>query len=431
MDWYDLFLGDLASKARKWFKELEDLLTIKVPRCLRLGQEEEMLSQTLHTFVDASQDAYGAVVYSRATYKSGAVSIRFVAAKSRVAPLAATSIPRVELMAAVLGLRMAGSISRVLNASLDQATFWSDIINVLWWVRGRSRSFKPFVANRVGEIQTATDPKQWRYVPTNKNPADLLTRGLKLSELTKNKNWRTGTDFLGHKESEWSVNKVVIEQGAAKVEVKKSNSELPDHFNHLYDERTMITINQEDPSWRLNPKRFSSLKRFTRVHAWLRRFVDNCRGRARQNAEFKPSEIEDTEVQVIKSVQREAFPGEYLAPQRRKEQPKNSKFLAFRPRLDEEGQMRCDSRLKYAEFLSHDVRFPIILPRKHQVTKLIVKYFHEEGNHVSGTNQMPAVLSIRFWIISGREEIQEWEKECYECRRRKAKAAEQIMPPQI
>ena len=75
MDWDDLFLGDLASKARKWFKELEDLHTIKVARCLRLGQEEEMLSQTLHTFVDASQDAYGAVVYSRATFKSGAVYI--------------------------------------------------------------------------------------------------------------------------------------------------------------------------------------------------------------------------------------------------------------------------------------------------------------------------------------------------------------------
>ena len=137
-------------------------------------------------------------------------------------------------MAAVLGLRMAGSISRVLNASLDQATFWSDSMNVVWWIRGRSRSFKPFVANRVGEIQTATDPKQWRYVPTNKNPADLLTRGLKLSELTKNENWWTGTDFLGHEESEWPVNKVVIEQGAAKVEVKRSNSELPDRFNHLY-----------------------------------------------------------------------------------------------------------------------------------------------------------------------------------------------------
>ena len=110
MDRDDLFLGDLASEGCKWFKELEDLPTVKVPRCLRLEQEEEMLSQTLHTFGDASQDTYGAVVYSRTTYKSGAVSIRIVAAKSRVAPLAATSIPPLELMAAVLGLRMAGSI---------------------------------------------------------------------------------------------------------------------------------------------------------------------------------------------------------------------------------------------------------------------------------------------------------------------------------
>ena len=71
--------------------------------------------------------------------------------------------------------------------------------------------------------------------------------------------------------------------------------------------------------------------------------MDNCRGRARQNGELKPSEIEDIELQVIKSAQREAFPKEYLALQCRKELPKNIKLLAFRPRLDEEGQMRCDS----------------------------------------------------------------------------------------
>ena len=85
-----------------------------------------------------------------------------------------------------------------------------------------------------------------------------------------------------------------------------------------------------------------------------RRFVDNCRGRARQNGELKQSEMEDTEVQVIKSAQREAFPEEYLALQRRKELPKNSKLLAFRPLLGE-GQMRCDSRLKYAEFLRRSI----------------------------------------------------------------------------
>ena len=66
------------------------------------------------------------------------------------------------------------SISRTFSVSLNQVTFWSDSINVLWWIKGRSQSFKSFVANRVGEIQTETDPRQWRFVPTEKNPADLF-----------------------------------------------------------------------------------------------------------------------------------------------------------------------------------------------------------------------------------------------------------------
>ena len=91
--------------------------------------------------------------------------------------------------------------------------------------------------------------------------------------------------------------------------------------------------------------------------------------------------------------------------------------------------MRCDGRLKYAEFLPQDARFPIILPRKNCVTKLIVKHCHEKENHAGGTNQLLAALSTRLWIIFGREEIREWEKECNECQRRKAKAAKQIMAP--
>ena len=63
------------------------------------------------------------------------------------------------------------------------------------------------------------------------------------------------------------------------------------------------------------------------------------------------------------------------------------------------------------------------------MTKLIVKHYHEKGNHAGGANQTLATLSTRFWIISGREEIREWEKDCNECQKRKAKAAKQVMAP--
>ncbi|XP_078360456.1 uncharacterized protein LOC144644785 [Oculina patagonica] len=95
LDWDELCPGELIHRSREWFCELEELPVIKVPRCLRFGPEQVALSETLHTFVDASQDAYGAVVYSRVVYESGSISTRLVAAKSKVAPLTTTSIPPV------------------------------------------------------------------------------------------------------------------------------------------------------------------------------------------------------------------------------------------------------------------------------------------------------------------------------------------------
>ena len=148
LEWDALCLRELIHKSQEWFCELEELPTIKVPRCLRFGPEEVVLSETLHTFVDASQDAYGAFIYLKVIYESGSVSSRLVAAKTRVAPLAATSIPRLELMAAILGLRLTESVSRVYSDGLSQAVFWSDSMNVVWSIRGKSRIFKPFVANR-------------------------------------------------------------------------------------------------------------------------------------------------------------------------------------------------------------------------------------------------------------------------------------------
>ena len=75
------------------------------------------------------------------------------------------------------------------------------------------------------------------------------------------------------------------------------------------------------------------------------------------------------------------------------------------------------------------MQYPIILLLKNWVTKLIIKHHHELGNHVTGTNQILASLSTRFWTIAAREAILEWEKECAMCQKRKAKIAQQIMAP--
>lgn len=171
LEWDDELTEPLVICAHAWFSELETLRKVKVPRC---HKDRIPGTITLYTFMDASENAYGAVVYARCNYNDGTVSSEIVAAKSRVAPSIATSIPRLELMGAVIVLRLTSKIAEVLEIRVNDAIFWSDGVNTLWWIRGRIGDFKPSVANREGEIkhslilnsgdtylQTRTQPTCW------------------------------------------------------------------------------------------------------------------------------------------------------------------------------------------------------------------------------------------------------------------------------
>ena len=126
----------------------------------------------------------------------------------------------------------------------------------------------------------------------------------------------------------------------------------------------------------------------------MNRFVDNCRKQKeyRTSGELLSDELKRAEVQLIRRTQ---FTEEWKALSRGKPLPSNSKLLGLQPKLDDDGLMRSDGRPKYAKFLPYDVRYPVLLPRKSWVTKLIVKEYHERGNHVTGTNQTLAALFTR------------------------------------
>ncbi|MEW8314042.1 MAG: hypothetical protein AB2658_03330, partial [Candidatus Thiodiazotropha endolucinida] len=412
-DWDEELDEILIQSVRVWFNELPEITKIKVPRCLS-DTHKTVDTISLHTFVDASQYAYGAVTYARCTYKDGTVSSNIIAAKTRVASTIATSIPRLELMGAVVGVRLAQSIATALEIEVRKVTFWSDSLNVLWWIRGKSRDFKPFVANRVGEVQRSTNPEQWRHVPTNMNPADLVSRGMKSSDLAQSNMWWQGPHFLRQLEDKWPPNKLSSENISDK-ELKTTSTKK--YSNQLYSGNTnmksFVSVYEDKTTeMRLNPERYSSWLKLTRVLAWINRFTHNCHlsKEARVSGELTSGEIHKAEIHLIKQAQRIEFREEWTAVRNGKPLKQNSKLLGLQPKLDEDGLLRSDGRLKYAEFLSYDVRFPVILPRRSWITRLIIKHFHEQGHHASGTNQTLAALSARYWIVSAREEIRDWEK---------------------
>jgi DNA-binding transcriptional regulator YiaG len=422
-DWDEILPSDLQAEVNQWFTELPDVSDVKVPRCLIETSEKKLLEITIHVFVDASTEAYGTVIYVRCVYHDGSISCRLVCSKSHVAPLNAVSIPRLELMAAVLGFRLAISTVHALEMDIRFVSFWSDSMNVLWWLTRQSRIYQPFVANRIGEIQSVTQPTQWHYVPTDMNPADMVSRGARVSELSDCV-WLNGPKFLMLSEEQWPK-KIVQRQSDALTEIKKK------HINAEHECSSFLANFQFETEERLKPDRFSSWKRLLYVCGWTVRFVSNCRLPAdeRLQGELTCDELIDVERQILKQCQQQAFANEYIALLNNKQPSNKSKLIMLNPHLDEDGLIRSNSRLVQGDLLPFDMRYPIILPRKHVVTKLIIIDQHERNNHVGGINHVLSTLSEKYWIIAGREAVREYISLCAKCKLKNFRGANQMMAP--
>ena len=350
LDWDEELSEPLTNSAKTWFNELSGLKQFQIPRCL-LVEGKQIDDVSLHTFVDASESAFGAVTYIRYCYEDGTISTNIVAAKTRVAPSTATSIPRLELMGAVTGVRLSTGIAKVLELQTSQLMFWSDSRNVLWWIRGHSRNFKPFVANRVGEMQTSTNPEQWRHVPNTLNPADILSRGMKTADLLEcDRRW-TGPDFLKQSEAVWPSKKIEGKRTgydkmkrSARLQLDEST---PEDIAENSSKYTYFTITTGEMEFPINPCIYSSLLRLKRVLAWVNRFVDNCKKQKenRTSGELLSDEVKRAQVQIIHFTQVTEFNDEWKALCRGKTLPSNSKLLGLQPKLDEDGLMRSDGRL--------------------------------------------------------------------------------------
>ncbi|GFS52007.1 uncharacterized protein TNCV_1104441 [Trichonephila clavipes] len=90
-------------------------------------------------------------------------------------------------MGALLVARLAKEVKKILDQKCStRAFFWTDSQVTLHWIKGPNHRWKPFVANRVREIQSLTDPNSWFHCSGKDNPADLLTRGISVDALTTN-----------------------------------------------------------------------------------------------------------------------------------------------------------------------------------------------------------------------------------------------------
>ena len=197
MDWDQPLTDDLL---KEWCTLLEDLqvdIPISIPRCYIGTTDSRIISTTLCVFCDASTRAYAAVVYLKVTTTSG-TKVQFVVSKSRVAPTKELTIPRLELLSALLLSRLITVVSTNLKPilNLNGIKCYTDSIVAFYWIRGTDKTRKPFVNNRVTEICANVPPEHWNHCAGVSNPADLPSRGLTLLELSVSQLWHQGPPWL-------------------------------------------------------------------------------------------------------------------------------------------------------------------------------------------------------------------------------------------
>ncbi|XP_041920573.1 uncharacterized protein LOC121684581 [Alosa sapidissima] len=169
--WDETVPQDILHHWTRWLEELDMLSEFKIERCMKPKDFGNIVHAQLHNFSDASESGYGAVTYIRMQNNRNDSHVAFLIGKAKVTPLKAVTIPRLELTAAVLAVRIDLMLKTELRLPLQESVFWTDSTSVLKDIMNEDKRFHTFVANRVSAIRAATKTSQWRYVNTKENPS--------------------------------------------------------------------------------------------------------------------------------------------------------------------------------------------------------------------------------------------------------------------
>ena len=297
-DWDIPLPAELKPNWDAWKTGVMSKSSLGMPRCI-LPLNTSGGRRELHVFCDASQDAIGSVIYMKSISESGECVVTFVSAISRLAPRAATTIPRLELCAALLAAVHVYSIVQDLKIEIDEIYLYSDSMVVLGYLRNVSKCFTKYVTRRVEATLRLYDRSKWSYVPTDLNPADLATRPCTPAQLEESI-WFTGPPFL--------TDDVPLDCEP------KAHPELPESLPKTQAYRTSAPHAEETTLWTQCAARVSRWMTLVNVAKLILGRVNHRLDVARQRlgVSLAPrsydASVKEAALFLFKSAQRDAFP---------------------------------------------------------------------------------------------------------------------------
>ncbi|XP_066261302.1 uncharacterized protein [Euwallacea similis] len=398
IDWDESIPSQLHSEWLGLRSEIARVGLLQVPRHVLVNNPKSI---EVHGFSDASERAYGCCVYLRSTDENGKIESHLLCAKSRVSPLKSLSLPRLELLGAVLLAKLVKRSIHALKQPITRMFLWADSTIVLCWIANEPKRWKTFTANRVALIQSLTAIDDWNHIRSEENPADIISRGTSIKDSKNSRLWFHGPNFL--------VEPDMWPEDPSISRFATPTNDIPG-FRPV-PEVSLVAQYPEDCIF----SRFSNLHKLIRVMAYCARFGSNTRlpKGERGSGPLSSGEVQRAEWQLIRVVQSQSFPAENHDLRTRNRVSTKSKLKALSPFIDRDSMIRVGGRLTNSSY-SYDVKHPIVLPAKHPFTNLVIDREHKRTLH-SGTQCTLAHVRQRYWPLNGKQVVKAHVRRCVVC----------------
>ncbi|XP_051155190.1 uncharacterized protein LOC127277842 [Leptopilina boulardi] len=370
-DWDKLLLINLSTEWIEFQQQLPQLNLIKIPRWI--NTENDQSNWELHGFSDASERAYSAAIYLVHRTFAGESHSNLIIAKTKLAPVKAISLPKLELCASTLLAKLTLVVIEKLNCSPNSIHYWSDSQIVLSWIQGHpSRGFTvDELLNSTlcwhGPVWLLKSPDNWPVSNQTLNPnIDLEARSKYIEKV-----------------DEIQIN-IILNRG------------IPELLSFV-----------------------SSLTQLLRVTAYCLRFIQALRN---PNLEIEPyltdDELKRSFSTWIKVVQDENFSETIELLRSKKSLPSSNPLIKLSPFLDDDEVLRVGGRLQ-SSLLSFDETHPVTLTKNSKLSELIVTRAHLDTLHGGQQLTLSRILK-KFWIVSSKTLINKIIRTCIKCFRFRA-----------
>ena len=437
-EWDDSLSEEQRCDWMKWRQELTFLEDIKVEHSFKPKDFGAIVSASLHNFSDASSQGYGQASYLRLVDSNNNIHCSLVMGKSRISPLKQITIPRLELTAATVSVKVSALIEEELDMKDLTQVYWTDSQIVLGYIVNEKKRFKVFVANRVEIIRKSSDVSQWRFIDTKHNPADIASHGISLNEGKKSSIWFNGPKFLWSHKDAWPDDNALYNVSEDDPELTRTLKVNCTSISQRYNLLTTLE------------NRYSDWMKMKRIVAIVQKFILKCKKKIAkryksdlsEEEEIQPTlisvgELQSAENAILRMIQEQAFSNERQRLEILHGKDSNSRHLKrnlkklsplfkLDPFLDKNGIIRVGGSMKHSS-LEEAYKYPVVLPKKGKVSYLIIQWCHFQVEHAGRGITLNEIRSSGYWIINANSKVRHFISKCVRCRFLRGKLGEQKM----